>query len=177
MRKIVYYIASSIDGFITGANEDVSRFIYEGPGVEKYKKDLQEFDTVIMGRKTYEFAYQFGLVPGQPAYPHMKHYIFSSSLSFDNPADNVQAVKPDIEFIKKLKEEQGSDIYLCGGGQFAGWLLDHKLIDVIKIKLNPLVLGEGTPLFGKLNNAYQLSLMESERFDDGLQILSYRPEY
>ena len=74
MKKIIYYIASSLEGFITGRNEDISHFIYTGKGVEKYQNDLADFKTVIMGRKTYEFGYKYGLEPGQPAYPHMLTY-------------------------------------------------------------------------------------------------------
>ncbi|MEJ2066019.1 MAG: hypothetical protein P8X74_22535, partial [Reinekea sp.] len=69
MRKIVYYVASSIDGYISGLNDDVSGFIYEGDGVQKYLNDLGSYDTVIMGKNTYEFGYKHGLKPGQPAYP------------------------------------------------------------------------------------------------------------
>ncbi len=76
MKKIVYYVASSLDGYIAGINDDISTFIPDGKGVEKYLSDLQSFKTVIMGLRTYEFGYQFGLQPGQPAYPHMQHYIF-----------------------------------------------------------------------------------------------------
>ena len=177
MRKIIYYVASSIDGFIAGNNDDVSGFLYEGEGVEKYKNDLASFDTVIMGRRTYEFGYQYGLKPGQPAYPHMKHYIFSNSLSFDNAAENVYSVKLDVTIVEDLKKEKGTDIYLCGGGQFAGWLLDNQLIDMVKIKLNPLLLGEGIKLFGSSQKKYELNLTEIETFDKGMQILTYEIIY
>lgn len=61
MRRIVYYVATSLDGFISGPDEDVSGFANEGNGVTKYLADLADYDTVIMGRKTYEFGYRFGL--------------------------------------------------------------------------------------------------------------------
>ena len=70
MQKIVYYIATSIDGYICGKEGDASGFVGKGEGVTRYLQDLEAFDTVIMGRKTYEF----GLSPGEPAYPHMDHY-------------------------------------------------------------------------------------------------------
>ena len=83
MKKIVYYVASSIDGFISGENEDISGFLKEGNGVQKYLDDLKEFETVIMGRRTYEFGYKYGLKPGEPPYPHMNHFIFSETLNFE----------------------------------------------------------------------------------------------
>ena len=86
MPKIIYYVASSLDGFIAGPEDDISDFAAGGSGVDQYLSDLQNFKTVIMGRRTYEFGYQYGLKPGQPAYPHMEHFIFSSSLQLANMA-------------------------------------------------------------------------------------------
>lgn len=177
MRNIVYYVAVSIDGFIAGLNEDISGFVAEGSGIDQYLSDLKNFDTVIMGRKTYEFGYKFGLQPGQPAYAHMKHYIFSESLQFDTAAKNVFISKPDIELVKKLKTETGTDIYMCGGGEFAGWLLDHGLIDFLKIKLNPVILGDGIKLFGNSKRKIHTELIDINSFGNELQIINYKIKY
>lgn len=174
MRKIIYYVATSIDGYIAGPGGDASKFVAQGEGVQKYLRDLEKFDTVIMGRKTYEFGYDFGLQPGQPAYPHMKHYIFSNNLSFENQHKNVHVSTPDIDLIKSLKSETGSEIYLCGGGQFAGWLLDEGMIDEVILKINPVILGEGIGLFGSSQKSVSLSTAESAFYDDdGLQVIRY----
>lgn len=173
MQKIVYYVASSLDGFISGLKEDISKFAPGGPGVEKYLSDLEEFETVIMGRKTYEFGYKFGLTPGQPAYPHMMHHIFSDTLQIDVLADNVQIEQRSIERILEIKAAAKTAIYLCGGGQFAGWLLDNDLIDVLKLKLNPILIGSGVPLFGNSTASLTGHLVEKESFEDGLLILTY----
>ncbi|MDN5204667.1 dihydrofolate reductase family protein [Fulvivirgaceae bacterium BMA10] len=173
MRKIIYYVATSIDGFISGPDEDISGFVQVGKGVDKYLSDLKKFDTVIMGRKTYEFGYKFGLQPGQPAYAHMEHFIFSSSLTLDNPSEQVHICPLDIQKIQELKKDEGSDIYLCGGGEFAGWLLENQMIEILKIKLNPLILGAGVKLFGSSKKQYRLILTDQENFDEGPQILTY----
>lgn len=177
MRDIVYYVAASIDGFIAGPQEDISGFTSQGTGVQKYLDDLLSFDTVIMGRKTYEFGYKFGLRPGQPAYPHMKHYIFSTTLRFDQPDSRLLVCKPDVEVIKKLKADKGTAIYLCGGGEFAGWLLDHEQIDVLKVKLNPFIQGEGVRLFGNTKKTVKTQLIDTHLFEKGLQIMTYRIKY
>ena len=177
MRKITYYVATSLDGFISGPDGDISGFAQGGPGVDQYLQDLQSYDTVIMGRKTYEFGYAFGLQPGQPAYPHMQHYIFSNSLKFDDPHEQVKVCPLGLEIIRELKKGEGSDIYLCGGGVFAGWLLDNELVDVLKVKLNPLVLGQGVRLFGNSLKTCRLSLSEHQGYDGGLQILTYQIDY
>lgn len=177
MRKINYYVATSIDGFISGPNDDISGFVQQGNGIEKYLKDLQEFDTVIMGRKTYEFGYKFGLQPGKPAYPNMEHYIFSNSLLLDNPSSIVHVNNLDLLKVKELKYQKGTDIYLCGGGEFAGWLLDNQMIDILKIKLNPLILGNGVKIFGSSKKHNKLVVLKHENFDEGLQIITYGIKY
>jgi dihydrofolate reductase len=177
MRNIVYYVALSLDGFIAAPGDVIDDFVGAGNGLTQYLEDLKGFDTVIMGRRTYEFGYKYGLAPGQPAYPHMRHYIFSRTLHLDNPHNNVQVCPPDIDIIQSLKEESGTDIYLCGGGDFAGWLLEHGQIDILKIKLNPLVLGEGIPLFGKSARKVKTELVESRVYENGLQIMTYHIRY
>ncbi len=177
MRKIVYYVAASIDGFIAKRGDDISGYVGEGNGVEKYFNDLATFDTVIMGKNTYEFGYRYGLKPGEAPYKNMKHYIFSNRLTLENRDPSVFICRREIEIVKKLKEEDGSDIYLCGGGEFAGWLLDHRQIDILKIKLSPLVAGDGTRLFGKSVRSFIAELIDTARYDNGLQIMTYQLQY
>ena len=176
MRPIIYYVAISLDGLIAGEDEDISGFV-QGDGVNQYLQDLQSFDTTIMGRKTYEFGYKFGLEPGQPAYPHMEHYIFSNTLKLEELHPKVKICPLNLQTIKDLKASKGSPIYLCGGGQFAEWLLENELIDTLKIKLNPLILGAGIRLFGESKKQYQLILEERQSFEEGLQILTYKIIY
>ena len=177
MRRIVYYVAATLDGFIPGPDGDITGFTSDGDGVQRYLADLKEYDTVIMGRKTYEFGYRFGLQAGQPAYPHMMHYIFSNNLRFATAHSLVRTCAPRIDIIESLKNEPGTDIYLCGGGEFAGWLLDHGQIDVLKIKLNPFIMGSGVKIFGDSKRKVALALEETERFEYGLQIMTYNVIY
>lgn len=177
MKDIVYYMAISIDGYICGKNEDISGFVAEGEGISKYLADLQSFQTVIMGRKTYEFGYRYGLQPGQLAYPHMNHFIVSETLRFENPDPSLQVISLNIDAVKTIKEESQTDVYLCGGGRLAAWMLQNQLIDTVKIKLNPFIQGEGTKLFEGLGDLFELELIDSERYNSGLQIITYRVKY
>lgn len=174
MKQIVYYVASSLDGFISGPNGEVEGFIMQGESVDHYRAELKFFNTVIMGRTTYESGYRCGLQPGQPVYPHMDHYIFSGTLKFDNPAEKVHVKKLSLDAITELKENSKTDIYLCGGGMFAGWLLNNGLIDILKIKLNPLILGNGIKLFANCDRLHVPVLIDNSSFDDGIQILTYK---
>jgi dihydrofolate reductase len=173
MQKIIYYVASSLDGYIAGPEDDISLFAFQGKGVEQYQADLAKFKTVIMGRRTYEFGYQYGLKPGHPAYPHMDHHIFSDTLKFDEQSDKVHIEPRSVERVRAIQRAASTDVYLCGGGQFAGWLLDHGLIDQLKLKLNPIILGAGIPLFGASKTAARWQLTDRQIYDDGLQILTY----
>lgn len=177
MKNIVYYVACSLDGFITGKNEDVSQFIYQSKGVDKYLEDLKKYKTVIMGRKTYEFGYRFGIKEGQPSYDNMEHFIFSDNLFFKEKAPNVHIRKLEVDAIEKLKKESKTDIYLCGGGMLAGWLFENEKIDILKVKLNPIILGKGVRLFGDSKKEIKLELLNTEVYDEGLQIMTFKLKY
>lgn len=178
MRKITYHVATSLDHYIAEKDGSADGFPPEGDHVTEYLAQLQDYDTVIMGRRTYEFGYDFGLKPGHPAYPHMRHYIFSKSLELPAVSDQVAVIGEDqLELIRSLKAEEGTDIYLCGGGAFAGWLLDQGLIDELKIKLNPVVFGSGIPLFGASERAIRLHLKDTTVYQSGVLLLTYAIEY
>jgi len=177
MKKIEYYVGTSLDGYISGENEDVSAFVAGGNGIQQYLDDLKSYETVIMGRKTYEFGYKYGLQPGAPAYPHMEHYIFSNSLSFDNPSDQIKIKDIDIDEIEKIRAKSTTDVYLCGGGVFAGWLLENEKIDILKLKVNPMILGSGVKMFGDTKKNYQLALLDTNRYDHDLFINTYEIKY
>lgn len=177
MRKIVYYAAMTLDGYISVPNENIEGYVHEGSGLDQYLNDLKKFDTVIMGRKTYEFGFKFGIEPGMPAYEHMDHYIFSSTANYENKHEKIHVVKPEIEKVKELKATSGSDIFLCGGGLFAGWLLENEMIDLLKIKLSPVIFGDGLKLFGNSKKEVKLELSDLARHDKGLVLLSYNIKY
>jgi dihydrofolate reductase len=176
MRKLVYDVATSVDNFIARDDGSVEGFVMEGDHVTQYQQRLKGYDTVIMGRATYEWGYKFGLTPGALVYPHMRHYVFSSTLRFDDSP--VQIVDRDpVGVVQRLKAEDGADIYLCGGGAFAGFLLDHDLVDQLVIKLNPVLLGRGIRLFGASRRPVGLELVDGRTYDNGVSLLRYDLSY
>lgn len=148
MKKLVYYIATSLDGFISTKEDDISGFSHNEDFVSYYYEQLNQFETVIMGKNTYEFGYKFGLEQGKKAYQHMDHYIFSNSINLPKDSEVNKVGEGWVEKINELKNTCSTDIYLCGGSQFAGLLASEKLIDEVWIKLNPFIMGTGKPLFG-----------------------------
>lgn len=168
MQPIIYDVAVSVDGFIAGPSADISKFPQKSPAVDDYLTRLKSYSCAIMGRATYEFGYEFGLQPGANPYPHMKTVVFSQSIVL--PADtDVEIVREDAaRRIEDLRQTCDGPIYLCGGGQFAGWLLSLGMITTLRLKRAPIFLGSGTPLFGDHAEGCDARLLSSKLHEDGL---------
>jgi len=176
MRSLIYDVAMSIDGFIAGAGGDASALPFEGPHVEAYLTRLATYGTVLMGRRTYEFGYAFGLKPGARAYPHMDHHIVSTSLLLPPDAE-VALVTGELRAeVLRLKTAEGGPIYLCGGGQLAGALARLGLIDILRLKIAPLVLGNGIKLFEALDQPLRLREIAREAYANGVTYAEFAVE-
>ena len=170
MRKLKYYVACSVDGFIARKDGSFNDFIFEGEVVNDYIESLQLFDIVLMGRKTYEV----GLKESKTnPYPMMKSYVFSRSMK-ESPDENVEIVSENgIELVRNLKNETGKDIYLCGGANLATILFGENLIDEIILKINPFVMGSGISLFGEVIQPTALKLTDSKVYESGVVLVNY----
>jgi len=176
MRKLIYHIAVSLDGFIADKDGNVGDFLMEGPHVKDFTQSLAQYDTVVMGRYTYEFGFQFGIQPGQPAYAGLKHIVASQSLNFESN-DEVQLIKTDIgPYLQQLKTKPGKNIWLCGGGKLAGHLLNHQLIDELWLKINPIILGAGIALFEGTHKALVLPAQQclQQNYSNGVLLQKWR---
>jgi dihydrofolate reductase len=172
MRKLKYHVASTLDGFIAHEDHTVDGFVAEGEHVTDYLESLKnDYDTVLMGRRTYEFGFQFGVTN---PYPWMKQYVLSRSMK-SSPDANVELVSDNtIDFVRGLKEGAGKDMYLCGGAELAARLLSEGLIDEIILKLNPVLFGRGVPLFSGAAKQTDLELTGSRVYSNGVMLLNYR---
>jgi len=177
MRQLVYDVAMTLDHFVAHEDGSLDGFLSEGEHVADYSRRLQGYDTVVMGRGTYEYGYRHGLKPGARVYPHMRHYIFSTTLRL-GPEAQVEVVNRDaISVLQALKQEGGTDIYLCGAGGFAGYLLDHALVDRLVVKLNPVIFGRGIRAFGESRRDVDLGLVSSRTYTNGVVLLVYDVRY
>ena len=177
MKEIVYHVAISLDGFIAQSNGQAEGFLPEGPHVSDYLEALDEYDIAIMGRRTYEYGYSFGLKPGQNPYPHMQTHVFSQRLELPAKAENqIQCVRHHyLEKVKELRAGTGRPIYLCGGGTFAGLLMDHGLVDRLVLKINPVSFGQGIPLWKCQHARIQRFILDGQKhYDSGVMLLNYR---
>lgn len=157
MQKLVYHVASSIDGHIAGADGSFDCFLNDPEHVPDFLKAIESRDIVLMGQRLTKSH----CGPASPhPYPRMESYLFSQSLK-KSPDPRVTLIEDDPPgFVAMLKERPGRGIWLCGGGELAGILLQAGLIDEIVLKLNPLVIGDGTPLFAGVSAAQPDSSIE-----------------
>ncbi|MFI0481626.1 dihydrofolate reductase family protein [Actinomadura sp. 9N215] len=184
MRKLVYYVAVSIDGYIAGPGGEVD-FYPLGDDMaawinERYPETLpthvrahvgledapnKRFDTLVMGLGTYQPALDINVTS---PYAHLRQYVASTTL--DEIADpSVELVRDPGGIVRELKAEDGDlDIWLCGGGRLAAALLPE--IDELIIKSYPVVAGSGVPA---LSGGFRPTLFaptERRSFDNGAQV-------
>jgi dihydrofolate reductase len=168
MRKVVLFIATSLDGYIAGKDGNTDWLFTDGDF--GYHEFYQSIDTTIMGYSTYYFIAQFPEFP----YPDKKNYVFSRKqrIPDNNPVEFVFGNA--VEFTKKLKKSDGKNIWLVGGGQINSLLLNANLIDQMIISIHPVALGQGIKLFRDESlKRLNFKLINHQVFDRGLVQLTY----
>lgn len=170
MRKIVLYIAASIDNFIAkpdGSIDWLNNPEYDPlPGEDYgYGAFCETIDTTLMGNATYQAVLGFDI---PFPYPDTTNYVFSRSENKERH-EFVQFISGDIAgFTKELKAAPGKDIWLIGGGQINTILLENGLIDKIILTIIPITLGDGIPLFQKGRKETKFVLESNQAFNSGL---------
>jgi dihydrofolate reductase len=140
-RLVRYQVAVSLDGFIAGPNGEYDWIVMD-PAVD-FAALYKEFDTVIMGRKTYEVGVAQG---GGVAMPGLEVFVFSRTLR-PVTQKGVRIVNDDPrDVVKGLKARPGRDIWLFGGGELFRSLLTAGLVDTVEVAVMPVLLGSGIPL-------------------------------
>ncbi|WP_329035696.1 dihydrofolate reductase family protein [Streptomyces sp. NBC_01725] len=188
MRKLGYFIAASIDGFIgdpSGEAAFFTRFVDE-EFLDFLKSEYPEtlpthgrrplgldhlenkqFDTVIQGRRSYDLALKDGVTS---PYAHMRQLVASRTLASPDPA--VEIVSGDlVARIRELKREDGLGIYLCGGANLAAQLIEE--VDELVVKAYPLILGSGMPMFGTEFALTEFALESHRAFGNGVVVRTY----
>ncbi|SDN12421.1 dihydrofolate reductase family protein [Allokutzneria albata] len=186
MRTLSYYIASTVDGFIATPDGAADFFPWEGDHnavmTAEYPETLpthvaaavglppsepRHFDTVLMGRGTYEVVLKEGI---RSPYAHLRQYVFSTGLEQQHP--DVEIVPGDpVAKVRELKAQEGKGIWLCGGGVLAGALREE--IDELLVKIYPIVAGSGIPLFDGEFRATGFRLTAHRVFDSGMAFMTY----
>lgn len=186
MRTLTYFIAVTLDGFIAATDGSWGAFLPEGDHIQRQvalfpetipahlraamgaEGENQAFDTVLMGRATWEAGLPYGITN---PYPQMRQVVFSRTLR-EAPDPAIAVVRDDaLAAVEAMKRESGRGIWLCGGGALATALFPA--IDELHLKVHPGVLGAGIPLFDGAIDATRFALAESARCESGVLFNRY----
>lgn len=174
MRKISLFIAMSLDGFIAKPNNDLSFLnLVEKEGEDYgYTEFTSRIDTLIIGRKTYDYVLK---EIGSSHYENGNRDIYVITRTEKPQTGRTRFYTGEItELIKRLKSEEGKDIYCDGGAEIINELLKHGLIDEFVISVIPILLGNGTRLFQDGRPEQILEFVTAKTFETGLTQLHYK---
>lgn len=170
MRKVIFSSANSVDNLLARSDHSVDWIMPSEEAADIMSTLWKTIDTILMGRKTYDFAVRNGQGNG---YPGLQTCVFSRTLA---PREGpVTVVSEDaVEFVRRLKQQEGKDICLMCGSALAAALFEADLIDEIGLNIHPMLLGSGIPLFQPMSRQINLELKECQRFKNGCVYISYR---
>jgi len=158
MRKIILYIASSLDGYIARENGDVD-WLPENT-TSGYDEFYKTIDTVVMGKKTYEQVLTFGAYH----YNDKKSYVFTRN-NEQTKDQNTEFVSDIDKFVKENISNSGKNIWLVGGAEIISYFLNRGFVDEIILSIIPVVLGKGITLFKNTQNEVKLELIKTTEYD------------
>jgi dihydrofolate reductase len=174
MRKLSLFIATSLDGYIAKPNDDLSFLkLVEKEGEDYgYAKFTDTIDTIILGRKTYDYVLK---EIGPSHYDNGKRNVFVITRTQKPSVGKTTFYTGNLtELVEQLKSESGKNIYCDGGAEIVNELLKSDLIDEFIISIVPVLVGNGTRLFKNDRPEQQLELVHSKTFDTGLTQLHYK---
>jgi len=183
MRKLIFQAITSVDGFFEGPNKEIDWHNVDEE-FNNYAIDfLNELDLLLFGRVTYELMVSYWPKPdaikNDPIVASkmngLSKVVFSTTMQ---KADwnNTLLIKENIaEEVKILKHQPGKDIAILGSSDLAVSLIEHDLVDEFRICIDPLVLGNGKPLFQGMNRRFELTLIKTREFRSGNVLLYYKP--
>lgn len=149
----------SLDGYIAGPKGEYDWIVMD-PDID-FGALFKDFDTLLMGRKSYEAARQQG---GGGGMPGMKAYVFSRTLS-QGDCPGVTVSDNPQETVAALKQAPGKDIWLFGGGSLFGSLLKLGLVDAVEVGIIPVLLGGGIPLLPQPAQSAKLKLTKHRVYE------------
>jgi dihydrofolate reductase len=172
-RKIIVEVATSTDGYIARPDGDVAWLdrprVKGNYGMEGFFKTI---DTILWGRKTYEKGIEMGMK--STFSPRVKNYVFSRSAQTALISGFEYASDPVKAFAQKLRRQRGKHIWMMGGGELIASFLDEGEIDEFRIKLIPVMIGEGIPLIAPRHRLVRLKLLSTKEYPDGVVGLHYQ---
>ncbi len=166
-RKLVLYIAASLDGYIAGDGESLDWLdTVEGEGDNGYSVFYDTVDTLLMGRKTYDW-----ILANTVSFPYEGKECYVFSREERENQTQVKFVREDVtQFVNMLKDCEGKRIWLVGGGDLLRTFLKENLVDEMILTVVPVVLGSGVPLFSGKEAIKSLHLKNTVKFGQFIQL-------
>lgn len=171
-RKVILYIATSLDGYIAKSNDDLSFLsLVEKEGEDYgYADFIKSVDTVILGRKTYDWV-----MAQIPEFPHADKETYVITRAQRPSVGKTIFYSGDLKaLVLRLKKEDGKNIFIDGGAEIVNALVKERLIDEFFISIIPIILGSGTRLFKDELPEQTLKLLKSHHFEKGLVQMHYK---
>lgn len=175
MRKAVLFIAMSLDGYIADSNGGVGWLNgqeNDGENNDTYFEFVKDIDTVLMGWNTY-YQVVNELSPTEWVYNDFTTYVFTHKEI--SSAENITFTNDNpTDLLKKLKVQEGKDIWICGGANLITQLMRENLIDRYYISVIPVLLGRGIRLFGEFTNQQKLRLIKTQSYNGIVELIYER---
>jgi dihydrofolate reductase len=167
MRRIRYRVAMSLDGYIAGPSGEFD-WIMHDPTID-FTALFAQFDTFLLGRKTYELTLQ----PGNPGFPAgSRAFVFSRTLAEPVPGFSVVR-EVSRQSLESIRGQAAKDIWLFGGGELFRSLLVFGLVDSVEVAVMPVLLGHGLQLLPQPAPRTQLHLTQQQTYPSGIVMLAY----
>jgi dihydrofolate reductase len=170
MRKIIYGVGTSLDGYIARLDGSLD-FLHLRPSNYSMGPFFKTIDVGLMGRKTYEVGVRMS--GGKFKSHGLRCYIFSRSLPEGERDGAIFVHEEPKRFVEELRKKEGKDIWLAGGGELAREFLKEDLVDELYLGIVPVLVGEGIPLFAPGFPQREFTLTESRTYSGGLIALKY----
>lgn len=170
-RKVILYIAMSLDGYIAKKDDDLGFLsMVEKEGEDYgYNDFVSTVDAVIVGRKTYDKVLSMGY-----DFPHSNKDAYIITRTARDPIGSVKFYTGSLPaLVAELKAKQGKHIFVDGGAEIVHELLKENLIEEFYISIIPILLGDGILLFKDERPELKLKLMSAKQFETGLVQLHY----
>ncbi|MEM9833855.1 MAG: dihydrofolate reductase family protein [Bacteroidota bacterium] len=171
-RKLILYISCSLDGYIAKPNDDLGFLsIVQKEGEDYgYNDFMATVDTVIVGRKTYDWVVAQGY-----DFPHADKESYIITRQKRPKQGNLTFYQGNLKtLVKELKASRGKNIFCDGGSEIVNQLLVEKLFDELILSVIPILVGDGTKLFKNGRPEQELKLVSSKNYDSGLVQLHYK---